>query len=50
MALAAVSERIEGVLAHERAKHVPAPAVGDAACLDEVSAASGAMGAHVVAV
>lgn len=47
--LAVVAERIEGVLAAERARHALALVAGDAACLNEVSVAFEAMGAHLVA-
>jgi DNA-binding NarL/FixJ family response regulator len=47
--LAAVAQRIEGVLAPARARHAQALAAGDAASLDEVSAAFEAMGAHLLA-
>jgi DNA-binding CsgD family transcriptional regulator len=47
--LAVVAERIEGVLAHERARHALALAAEDAASLDDVSVAFETMGAYLLA-
>jgi DNA-binding CsgD family transcriptional regulator len=47
--LAAVAERIEGVLAQGRARHALALAGGDPTALDEVAVAFEAMGAYLLA-